>query len=72
MILFGCLSLCLVLALLALYSHKGTALEALRLRLFGVPVRVPARPAHLLTARLVATKSRPGSLPPFRFKRAGP
>lgn len=72
MILFGCLCFCLVLALLAFSRQLGSALEGLRLRLFGVPVRVPARPAQLLPDRPVASVPWRGSIPPVRFKRAGP
>jgi hypothetical protein len=75
MILLGSLCICLVLVGLAFRRQLRTALEGLRLRLFGVPVRVPSRPVRPLPPRPVAAPSRPGSLslPPPRFiNRAGP
>jgi hypothetical protein len=72
MILIGCLCVCLVLVGLAFRRPLGTALEELRLRLFGVPARVPNRPARLVPARPVAFPDRLGSVPPPRTTRAGP
>src|SRR5262249_5933848 len=63
MILFGCLCLCLVLIGLAFRRQVGTALWDLRLRLFGVPVRAPARPVRPAPSRPVAVPWH-GSVPP--------
>ena len=73
MILFGCLCLCLVLIGLAFRRQAGTALSVLRLRLFGVPARVPARPVRPAPSRPVAVHPWHGAVPPPRIvSRSGP
>jgi hypothetical protein len=73
MILFGCLCVCLVLLGLALTRPAAKALEVLRLRLFGVPARVPARPGRRAPKRPVAFAPWHGSVPPPRIvSRSGP
>jgi hypothetical protein len=73
MILFGCLCLCLVLIGLAFHRQAGTALLVLRLRLFGVPARAPARPLRPAPNRPVAVPPWHGAVPPPRIvSRSGP
>jgi len=73
MILFVCLSVCLVLGGLAFRHQIRAAFEDLWLQFFGVRVRVSARKAPAALDRRVATPSRLGLLPPVRVEtRAGP
>jgi hypothetical protein len=74
MILFWCACVCLMLGGLAFRQEVRAALEGLRLRLFGVRVRVPLRREPLPAPdRPVAFPSRQGSVPPPRVRtRGGP
>jgi hypothetical protein len=65
MIPFWCVFVSLVLGGWAIRKQAAAALAAVRLRLFGVPVRVPARPAPRV-ARRGALPSQWGQLPPPR------
>jgi len=58
MILLVSLCLCLVLGGLAFRHQVRAAVEDLRLTLFGVRVKVPARPAHPASDRPVVAASR--------------
>jgi hypothetical protein len=66
MILLWCLFVSLVLGGWVLHKQAVAALAALRLRLFGVPVRVPARPAARVRRRRAALPSQWGQVPPPR------
>jgi hypothetical protein len=66
MILFWCVFVSLVLGGWAIRKQAAAALAAGRLRLFGVPVRVPARPAPRAARRPAALPSQWGAVPPPR------
>jgi hypothetical protein len=73
MTLFWCLCVWLVLGVLAFRQTIRAALEGLRLRLFGAPVRVPVRQPLSRSFRRVALPSRHAYHPPFRVTtRPGP
>lgn len=62
------LCLCLVLGGLAFRHQIRAAVEDLRLTLFGVRVKVPARPADPSTDRPVVAASRQTFWPPVRVQ----